>query len=168
MYESSHPSQQGQSWQDAHLRRVESQKGSHGTHNVTREIRQDCCVRFVGVALVDICIRLDTSLSSVCLQSNIIRLLIGCVFFNTVKVLAPLCMASRQLHGLCVVRYPCSGMLDASMVQHASHQRISHHTSTLYIGQKSAEYSSGVSRLSGLHADHEGLKPETRCIDAYT
>ncbi|KAL3157576.1 hypothetical protein ABBQ32_012027 [Trebouxia sp. C0010 RCD-2024] len=39
MYESSHPSQQGQSWQDAHLRRMESQKGSHGTHNVTREIR---------------------------------------------------------------------------------------------------------------------------------
>lgn len=44
VYESSIPAQKGQSWQDAHLWRHESEKGSHGTRNVTREIRQASCV----------------------------------------------------------------------------------------------------------------------------
>ena len=44
VYESSHPPLEGQSWQEAHLHRTESEKGTHGTRNTTREIRQDCHV----------------------------------------------------------------------------------------------------------------------------
>lgn len=97
MYESSHPSQQGQSWQDAHLRRMESQKGSHGTHNVTREIRQDLLCLFCRKCTFTQCIRLNRSLSFVfCLsvfKATFFCPLIGCVFYRSLKVLEPLCMA---------------------------------------------------------------------------
>ena len=39
VYEAGHPQDEGQSWQDAHLWRLESDKGGHGTRNITRESR---------------------------------------------------------------------------------------------------------------------------------
>ncbi|DBB09914.1 TPA: hypothetical protein ACH3X3_001521 [Trebouxia sp. C0006] len=39
VYEAGHPQEEGQSWQDAHLWRLESDKGGHGTRNITRESR---------------------------------------------------------------------------------------------------------------------------------